>query len=204
MCRMDLIRSAGGGEFGGQLALVLGLAPIDQGPAAQAGESGVAHPAGCLGVATPPGSLAGTPGSQGTVTGTARIVLGPGDFARVRPGDILVCSYTDPGWTPLLRIAAGVITETGGVLSHAAIVARELRIPAVLGIPNATTRIPNAATITINGATSAAVSRQDRQEAEIIQLPDDRTQASTHPPLVKHESLRHYKSQHKDDRRGGE
>lgn len=103
--------------------------------------------------ATPPGSLAGTPGSQGTVTGTARIVLGPGDFARVRPGDILVCPYTDPGWTPLLRVAAGVVTETGGVLSHAAIVARELRIPAVLGIPNATTRIPDATTITVDGAT---------------------------------------------------
>ena len=79
--------------------------------------------------------------------------LGPGDFARVHPGDILVCPYTDPGWTPLLRIAAGVVTETGGVLSHAAIVARELRIPAVLGIPNATTRIPDATTITVDGAT---------------------------------------------------
>lgn len=76
-----------------------------------------APPPPAAGAATPPGSLAGTPGSQGTVTGTARIVLGPGDFARVHPGDILVCPYTDPGWTLLLRIAAGVVTETGGVLS---------------------------------------------------------------------------------------
>ncbi|GAB2957624.1 hypothetical protein GCM10027280_52890 [Micromonospora polyrhachis] len=114
------------------------------------------------GVATPPGALAGTPGSQGTMTGTARIVLGPGDFAHVRPGDILVCPYTDPGWTPLLRIATGVVTETGGVLSHAAIVARELRIPAVLGIPNATRRIPNATTITVDGATGI-VTTADRK-----------------------------------------
>jgi pyruvate,water dikinase len=112
-----------------------------------------ALPTAAAHAATPSGSLNGTPGSQGIVTGTARIILGPNDFSRVRPGDILVCPYTDPSWTPLLRIAAGVVTETGGVLSHAAIVARELRIPAVLGVPNATTRIPNGTNITIDGAT---------------------------------------------------
>ena len=99
------------------------------------------------------GALVGTPGSRGTASGTARIVRGPGDFTRVRPGDILVCPFTDPAWTPLLRIAAGVITETGGVLSHAAIVARERHIPAVLGIPNATARLPDGVTITVNGST---------------------------------------------------
>ena len=69
----------------------------------------------------------------------------------MRPGDILVCPFTDPGWTPLLRVAAGVVTETGGVLSHAAIVARERRIPAVLGIADATTTLHDATTITIDG-----------------------------------------------------
>ncbi|MCA2225024.1 PEP/pyruvate-binding domain-containing protein [Nonomuraea aurantiaca] len=98
-------------------------------------------------------TLTGTPGSHGTVTGTARIVRGPGDFARVRPGDILVCPYTDPAWTPLLRIAAGVITETGGVLSHAAIVAREHAIPAVLGIRNATSALHDDTVITLDGTT---------------------------------------------------
>ncbi|MBB2749032.1 UNVERIFIED_ORG: pyruvate,water dikinase [Microbispora rosea subsp. rosea] len=101
----------------------------------------------------PAATLTGTPGSHGTVTGTARIVRGPGDFARVRPGDILVCPFTDPAWTPLLRIAAGVVTETGGVLSHAAIVAREHAIPAVLGIPNATSRLRDDTVITVDGAT---------------------------------------------------
>ncbi|GAA4615882.1 hypothetical protein GCM10023195_70280 [Actinoallomurus liliacearum] len=100
---------------------------------------------------TPPATLNGIPGSHGTVTGTARIVRGPGDFARVQPGDILVCPFTDPAWTPLLRIAAGVVTETGGALSHAAIVAREHAIPAVLGIPNATARLRDDAVITIDG-----------------------------------------------------
>ncbi|MFI7054785.1 PEP/pyruvate-binding domain-containing protein [Streptosporangium canum] len=101
----------------------------------------------------PAATLTGTPGSRGTVTGTARVVRGPGDFARVHPGDILVCPFTDPAWTPLLRIAAGVVTETGGVLSHAAIVAREHAIPAVLGIPNATSRLHDDTVITIDGTT---------------------------------------------------
>jgi pyruvate, water dikinase len=97
--------------------------------------------------------LSGTPGSRGSVTGTARIVRGPGDFARVRPGDILVCPFTDPAWTPLLRIAAGVVTETGGMLCHAAIVAREHGIPAVLGVPEATSRLGDDTVITIDGTT---------------------------------------------------
>ncbi len=99
----------------------------------------------------PAAALTGAPGSHGTVTGTARIVRGPGDFPRVRPGDILVCPFTDPAWTPLLRIAAGVVTETGGVLSHAAIVAREYAIPAVLGVPGATSRLRDGAAITVDG-----------------------------------------------------
>ncbi|MFF0344545.1 PEP/pyruvate-binding domain-containing protein [Kribbella sp. NPDC004875] len=97
--------------------------------------------------------LTGTPGSRGTATGPARVVLGQGDFAQVRPGDILVCRFTDPAWTPLLTIAAGVVTETGGVLSHAAIVARERGIPAVLGVPHATTRLRNHPHLTIEGTT---------------------------------------------------
>lgn len=96
-------------------------------------------------------TLAGTPGSHGAVTATARVVRGPSDFAAVRPGEVVVCPYTAPAWTPLFTIAAGVITETGGVLSHAAIVAREYGIPASLGVANATTRIATGDTITLDG-----------------------------------------------------
>ncbi|MCK6064933.1 MULTISPECIES: PEP/pyruvate-binding domain-containing protein [Microbacterium] len=102
--------------------------------------------------ATASSPLRGIAGSRGIARGPARIVTGPADFARVRRGDILVCRYTDPSWTPLLRVAAGVVTETGGALSHAAIVAREHGIPAVLGVPGATGRIIESAALTIDGA----------------------------------------------------
>lgn len=105
------------------------------------------------GPASSTGTLTGTPSSHGTVTGTARTVRGPGDFARVHPGDILLCPFTDPAWTPLLRIAAGVVTETGGALSHAAIIARERRIPAVTGVTDVLASVPDGATLTIDGTT---------------------------------------------------
>ncbi|MBD7919933.1 pyruvate, phosphate dikinase [Cellulomonas sp. Sa3CUA2] len=109
-------------------------------------------PQGSPGVPGHAATLVGTPGSRGIATGPARIVRGPGDFARVRPGDVLVCPWTDPAWTPLLRMAAGVVTETGGVLSHAAIVARERGVPAVLGVAGATTALTDGVTLTVDGA----------------------------------------------------
>ncbi|WP_328808675.1 PEP/pyruvate-binding domain-containing protein [Nonomuraea montanisoli] len=134
--------SGGSGALGG-----LGTSGISGGSGTLGGSGGSGGSDGSGAV------LAGTPGSRGSVTGTARIVRGPGDFARVRPGDILVCPFTDPAWTPLLRIAAGVVTETGGVLSHAAIVAREHAIPAVLGVPDATRKLREDSVITVDGTT---------------------------------------------------
>lgn len=73
----------------------------------------------------------------------------------------MICPYTDPAWTPLFRVAAAVVTETGGVLSHAAIVAREHGIPAVLGVPQATDRIRDGARITVNGTKGTVTPAQD-------------------------------------------
>lgn len=97
------------------------------------------------------GVLRGTGASGGRASGPARVVQGPDDFAAVRPGDVLVCRETDPAWTPLFGVVAAVVTETGGLLSHAAIVARELRLPAVLGVATATDVLRDAGTVTVDG-----------------------------------------------------
>jgi pyruvate,water dikinase len=73
------------------------------------------------------------------------------EFSTVKPGDILICRTTDPAWTPLFGLAAAIVTETGGLLSHAAIVAREYGIPAVLGVAGALDRFPAGTTIVVDG-----------------------------------------------------
>ncbi|MEL7978122.1 PEP/pyruvate-binding domain-containing protein [Isoptericola sp. F-RaC21] len=95
--------------------------------------------------------LWGTGASGGRASGPARVVRGPDDFGDVRPGDVLVCRETDPAWTPLFGVVAAVVTETGGLLSHAAIVARELRLPAVLGVAAATDVLRDAGTVVVDG-----------------------------------------------------
>lgn len=95
----------------------------------------------------------GTGASAGIVSGPARIVLGPEDFERVRPGDIIVAPSSNPSWVPLFTIAGGLVTNTGGVLCHAAVVAREFALPAVVGTGDATTRITDGQTLEVDGTT---------------------------------------------------
>ena len=97
--------------------------------------------------------LAGAGASPGTAEGTARVVDAPDDFTRIRPGDVLVTTTTTPAWTPLFPSLAALVTETGGILSHAAVVAREFHIPAVVGALGATTTIPDGARVRVNGTT---------------------------------------------------
>ncbi|KAA9393687.1 pyruvate, phosphate dikinase [Kocuria coralli] len=97
-------------------------------------------------------TLHGVPSAQGTATGTACVIRSPSEFGRVRKGSIVICPYTDPAWTPLFTVAGGIVTEVGGALSHAAIVAREYGLPAITGLPRATERIPDGARLTIDGA----------------------------------------------------
>lgn len=97
------------------------------------------------------GALKGVAASSGTVTGTARIIRDARDFHRLKKGDILVAQYTNPAWTPLFSTAAGLVVDTGGVASHAAIIAREYGLPAVMGTGNATEVLRDGETITVDG-----------------------------------------------------
>ncbi|MCW0214246.1 MAG: PEP-utilizing enzyme [Pseudonocardia sp.] len=95
--------------------------------------------------------LKGTGASAGRVTATARVLAGPADFGRLRPGDVLVAGITTPAWTSLFAMASAVVTDVGGPLSHSSIVAREYGIPAVLGTGVATRRIPDGAAVLVDG-----------------------------------------------------
>ena len=107
-------------------------------------------------VDAPNGSLVGTAASAGTITGTARVILEPVG-AHLEPGEILVAPSTDPGWTPLFLTAGGLVMEMGGANSHGAVVAREYGIPAVVGVPDATTRIATGDRITVDGTTGTVL-----------------------------------------------
>jgi pyruvate,water dikinase len=96
------------------------------------------------------GALAGIAASAGTATGPARVVLEPAG-AHLDPGEILVAPSTDPGWTPLFLTAGGLVMEMGGANSHGAVVAREYGIPAVVGVPGATSSIVTGQQITVDG-----------------------------------------------------
>jgi pyruvate,water dikinase len=95
--------------------------------------------------------LKGIAASPGRVTGLARVIHGPEEFEHMRPGEILVAKITTPAWTPLFALASGVVTDVGGPLSHSSIVAREYRIPAVLGTGIATERLLSGQRITVDG-----------------------------------------------------
>ncbi|MCK8602741.1 PEP/pyruvate-binding domain-containing protein [Desulfoferrobacter suflitae] len=88
--------------------------------------------------------------SPGRVSGPARIVADPGR-SHLGKGDVLVAKSTDPGWTPILSVVAAIVAEEGGLLNHCSIVARELGIPAVVGVRGATRRIREGASITVDG-----------------------------------------------------
>jgi pyruvate,water dikinase len=102
-------------------------------------------------------AIKGVAASPGRVTATARVLHGPEDFDQMRPGDILVAGITTPAWTPLFAMAAGVVTDIGGPLSHGSIVAREYGIPAVLGTGVASRRIHSGQTITVDGDAGTVV-----------------------------------------------
>jgi rifampicin phosphotransferase len=119
----------------------------------------------------------GLPGSSGRVTATARIVRSEADFDRLAVGDVLVCRLTTPAWTVLYARAAAIVTDLGSPLSHAAIVAREHAIPAVVGTHIATTTITDGQIVTVDGTTGVVTLPE---AAHPTPLPDHAPTATTH------------------------
>lgn len=97
--------------------------------------------------------LAGVPACGGTASGRARVITDPDDPSALEPGDILIAPITDPSWTPLFVAASAVVVNVGAPFSHAAIVSRELGIPCVVSVTDATKRIPDGAQIEVDGTT---------------------------------------------------
>ena len=166
MLRRDDLRSAVAGDLGrGDVADLVAAARdelrsgVDDGPRpylgdppAQGDREGFLEGFyGTSGGAVGGGALRGTPASRGRAEGAARIVRDSGDLGRIRPGDVLVAATTTPAWTPLFGGLSGLVTETGGVLSHAAIVAREYGLPAVVGATGATTVLPDGHRVRVDG-----------------------------------------------------
>jgi phosphohistidine swiveling domain-containing protein len=98
-------------------------------------------------------SLKGTGVSPGTVEGRACVVRSLDEIEALESGDVLVCPMTSPAWTPWLALIAGAVVETGGMLSHTAILAREYGIPCVTNARHATALIPHGATVRVDGTT---------------------------------------------------
>jgi len=114
-------------------------------------------------------------------SGTARVIRDVADMHRIRPGDVLVADMTDPDWEPVMKRAAAIVTNRGGRTCHAAIIARELGIPAVVGCGNATEVIGNGVPVTAScaegdeGFVYAGILDFEEQRIELDHLP--------HPPV---------------------
>jgi len=108
------------------------------------GESRAAH-------AASGNCLSGLAGSLGIAEGPVFLVLGPDDFAKFPKGSVLVARTTNPTWTPLFYSAVAVVTESGGPLSHGAVTAREMRIPAVMSVKESLSRLQNGQKVRVDG-----------------------------------------------------
>jgi pyruvate,water dikinase len=100
-----------------------------------------------------PNALSGIAASPGRYTGPARLIRDESEFDRLQPGDVLFCHETNPQWAVLFPNVGGLVTYSGGLLSHAAIIAREYRVPAVVAVHEAIERVTDGQQVTVDGTT---------------------------------------------------
>lgn len=96
--------------------------------------------------------LTGVAAAPGVASGRARVIHDMAQAVDLEPGDVMVCTTTDPSWVPLFMTSAAVVCNVGALASHAAIVSRELGVPCVVSVVGATTRIPDGAMVTVDGS----------------------------------------------------
>lgn len=96
-------------------------------------------------------TFTGYSGAKGTHTGTVKVIRDQSEFGKIKKGDILVCKTTTPPWTVLFKLAGAIVTDVGGILSHAATVAREYGVPCVIGTKIATSTLKDGDVITVDG-----------------------------------------------------
>ncbi|HKT10017.1 MAG TPA: phosphoenolpyruvate synthase, partial [Gemmatimonadaceae bacterium] len=101
----------------------------------------------------------------GVATGRVRILAAAGDGARLGTGDVLVAKMTSPDWVPLMRRAAAIVTDAGGMTSHAAIVSREIGIPCIVGTGDATTTLTEGALVTVDAGRGVVLAGAAPQSA---------------------------------------
>jgi pyruvate,water dikinase len=130
---------------------MLGTQNLDSSPHRPSPRSLSAPSVRSSGAATEPDILRGSPGSPGRAWGPARVVRSLGEAAKLQPGDVLVARTASSSWMPLFATAAATVIETGGLLSHCAVVAREYGIPAVLGIRGVTELIQDGQMLEVDG-----------------------------------------------------
>jgi pyruvate,water dikinase len=113
--------------------------------------------------------MKGIPGSQGAVTARTRVILDLADADSLEPGEILVCTTTDPSWVPLFMIASAVICEIGAQASHAVIVSRELGVPCVVSLAGASTSLPSGTLVELDGSTGMVTVIESAVESAVTE-----------------------------------
>lgn len=135
----------------GEKTFIVQSRPITTMHTGKDGDAGVHESTTAATIQTP--VVTGAPASPGMVTGPVCIIHSPKEIDRIKKGDILVAPQTNPDYVPAMKQAGAIVTEKGGRTSHAAIVSRELGIPAVVGAESATTKLKQGEIITVNGST---------------------------------------------------